>query len=62
MVCLEKRIVIEVGGGQHSENVHRDGLRTKDLESHGYKVLRFWNNEVMTNTNGIVEKIIKECE
>jgi len=54
-VCQEKRIIIEVDGGQHS--VERDNKRDNWLEEHGYKVLRFWNNEVLTNTEGVLEVI-----
>jgi len=56
-VCQEKRIIIEVDGGQHSVERERDNKRDNWLEEHGYKVLRFWNNEVLTNTEGILEVI-----
>ena len=46
-VCHEKRIVIEVDGGQHSTDKNRDAERDKWLNKQGYKVLRFWNNEVL---------------
>ena len=52
-MCPEKRLIIEVDGGQHSVEQERDSW----LEGHGYKVLRFWNNEVLTNTEGILEVI-----
>lgn len=56
-VCQEKRIIIEVDGGQHSVERERDRERDNWLEGQGYKVLRFWNNEVLTNTEGILEVI-----
>ena len=56
-VCQEKLILIEVDGGQHSVEQERDSKRDKWLEGLGYKVLRFWNNEVLTNTEGILEII-----
>lgn len=56
-VCQEKRIIIEVDGGQHSIERERDSERDNWLEGQGYKVLRFWNNEVLTNTEGILEVI-----
>jgi very-short-patch-repair endonuclease len=56
-VCPEKRLIIEVDGGQHSVEQERDSERDSWLEGHGYKVLRFWNNEVLTNTEGILEVI-----
>jgi hypothetical protein len=48
--------VIEVDGGQHCTEKTRD----KQLERNGYKVLRFWNNEVLANTEGVLE-VIRDC-
>ena len=59
-VCQEKRIVIEVDGGQHSTEKERDNERDKWLEGKGYKVLRFWNNEVLANIQGVLE-VIRNC-
>ena len=56
-VCLEQRLIIELDGGQHAENVAYDEKRTNWLESRGYRVLRFWNNEVISNTDGVVQAI-----
>ena len=56
-VCQEKRIIIEVDCGQHSVERERDSERDNWLKGQGYKVLRFWNNEVLTNTKGILEVI-----
>ncbi len=60
-VCTEKRLIIELDGGQHNEpqNIEDDRLRTEYLESKGYKVLRFWNNEVWDNIEGVCEEIKK---
>ena len=55
-VCREKMLVIELDGGQHSGSV-RDSIRTDNLILHGYSVVRFWNNEVMQNTSGVLEAI-----
>ncbi|MDZ7711869.1 MAG: endonuclease domain-containing protein [Rhodovibrio sp.] len=55
--CPEARLVIEVDGGQHAEQVARDAARTRELEAHGYTVLRFWNNEVLANFDGVQEVI-----
>jgi len=46
-----------VDGGQHVEDRRRDAARTRFLEREGYRVLRFWNNEVLTNTDGVLELI-----
>ncbi len=50
------RIIIEVDGGQHSESA-ADDVRTSYLVSVGYRVLRFWNNEVLENTSGVLSAI-----
>jgi very-short-patch-repair endonuclease len=55
-VCLEVSLVIEVDGGQHAENP-KDVERDKQLTLEGFKVLRFWNNEVLTNIEGVLESI-----
>ena len=61
--CQEKRIVIELDGGQHSESQVSEKDRSKQafLESQGYKVLRFWNNEIDSNIEGVLETIRKAC-
>jgi very-short-patch-repair endonuclease len=51
------RIVIEVDGGQHATRTDADTERTKILEANGYRVLRFWNNDVLTNIEGVLEEI-----
>ena len=51
-VCFESRIIIEVDGGQHAEN-NKDRQRDSYLKRNGFKVLRFWNNEVLQNINGV---------
>ena len=56
-VCREKRLVIEVDGGQHAENA-RDLERDRWLETKGYRVLRFWNHDVLRNRNGVLETIV----
>lgn len=61
-VCVEKKLIIELDGGQHNEekNIEQDSKRTKILEDQGYKVLRFWNNEVLQNVEGVYEVISGE--
>ena len=58
-INLERKIIIEVDGGQHSEN-KKDKLRDKWLKEKGYEVLRFWDNEVLTNIEGVIESIRKK--
>jgi very-short-patch-repair endonuclease len=53
-VCFEKRLIIEVDGGQHCQN-SKDIIRDQWLKSQGYDVMRFWNNEVLENLDGVFE-------
>ena len=57
-VCLERRLVIELDGGQHLESVSHDEARTSDLNINGYLVIRFWNNQVLTEIDGVKESIL----
>ena len=58
-VCLSKKLIIEIDGGQHATQVPYDMNRTLWLESQGFKVLRFWNNEVLARTEAVLEIIGK---
>jgi very-short-patch-repair endonuclease len=60
-VCLEKGIIVEVDGSQHAKDRRRDAKRDKWLEHEGLKVLRFWDNEVLANTNEVLEVIRQSC-
>ena len=55
-VCIEMRLVIEVDGGQHADSA-ADVRRDAWLRERGFTVFRFWNNEVMQELNGVLEKI-----
>ena len=55
-VCRTRRLVIEVDGGQHATD-KRDAVRDQWLAEHGYRVLRFWNNDVLGNIDGVLETI-----
>ena len=57
--CLDLKLVIEVDGGQHDVNKPKDDIRTAWLEARGYRVLRFWNNDVLGNINGVIEVIAR---
>ena len=50
-------MIIELDGGQHAENVEYDHVRDSWLRSEGYTVLRFWNNELMNEIEGVLERI-----
>lgn len=60
-VCREKKLIIEIDGGQHNESskTEYDNKRTKYFESLGFKVLRFWNNEIDDNIEGVYEELLK---
>jgi very-short-patch-repair endonuclease len=61
-VCIEKKLIIELDGSQHLEQEEYDEERTKYLNSLGYKVIRFWNNDVMNNMDGVILAIIQATE
>ena len=58
-ICLEKRLIIELDGGQHCENA-RDFERTLYLKDQNFRVTRFWNNEILQNIEGCVEMLVSE--
>ena len=62
-VCFEKRVIIELDGGHHSEKeqMQKDLERDLFFEKQGYKVLRIWDNEVFRNTRGVLEVIWDQC-
>ena len=58
--CRRARLAIELDGGQHAEAAEKDAARTWMIEAHGYKVIRFWNSDVMENLDGVLEAILIE--
>lgn len=58
-INFEKKLIIEVDGGQHSIYKKRDIIRDKYLKKEGYRVLRFWDNEVLNNIEGVLEVIMQ---
>ena len=56
--CRDAHLAIELDGGQHT--VERDGPRTQVIQAFGYRIIRFWNNEVFENTEGVLETIRAE--
>jgi very-short-patch-repair endonuclease len=61
--CAPRRkLVIEVDGSQHLEQVEYDRRRTEYLETRGYRVVRFWNREVMKNIDGVLSRIWNELD
>lgn len=56
-ICIEKNLIIELDGGQHADNKDHDVQRDNFLKSKGFVVLRFWNNEVVENLEGVLARI-----
>jgi len=61
--CHRSKVIVELDGSQHGldENVQRDAKRTAFLNSRGYRVLRFWNGDVLKNLDNIVEDIVRSA-
>ena len=57
--CRRLKLVVELDGGQHADNP-ADDERTRVIEAHGYRVIRFWNNDVLANTDGVLIRILEE--
>src|SRR4029077_5381279 len=60
--CPARRLAIEIDGSQHQSQPATDAARSEELAKRGYRVIRFWNTEVLQNTTGVVERIILELE
>jgi very-short-patch-repair endonuclease len=59
-VCHQARLVIEIDGGQHDASSRQETARMEFLEREGYRVLRFWNNDVLANPDGVYSMIVEE--
>jgi very-short-patch-repair endonuclease len=57
--CFKRRLVVELDGGQHANRTADDQKRTAFLVARGYRVLRFWDNEVMENIDGVLQRIVE---
>ena len=57
-VCLAARLVIELDGGQHLLNAKEDAARTRGLNALGYRVIRFWNDDVLIHSGAVLEEIL----
>ena len=55
--CIELKLAIELDGGQHADKIEADEVRTKALNQAGWQVLRFWNNDVLANTEAVLSEI-----
>lgn len=59
---LQGRVVIELDGGEHSEQIEADRKRTAYLASRGFRVLRFWNDQVLKETDAVLDQILSELK
>ena len=59
-VSFERRLIIEIDGGQHADRSDYEERRTRCLEANGFRILRFWNNDVVENEEGVYERIMTE--
>lgn len=58
--CFEARLVVELDGSQHADRTEQDAARTRAIEALGWRVIRFWNNDVNQNLDGVAETILRE--
>jgi very-short-patch-repair endonuclease len=56
-LCSDAMLIVELDGGQHGVAIEKDAMRKLALEAAGYTVMRFWNNDVLSNTDGVLEEI-----
>jgi len=61
-VCFEHKLIVEVDGGQHVQMQSRDAVRTAWLETQGFRVIRFWNNDVLQRSWFVLEEILRMLE
>jgi very-short-patch-repair endonuclease len=60
--CLSCRLIVELDGSQHAERTAQDEERSLFLSGKGFRVIRFWNRDVLTNLEGVLATILAECE
>jgi very-short-patch-repair endonuclease len=56
--CVQAKLVVELDGGQHAERVMEDAERTQVLEACGWRVIRFWNHDVLAESDGVAQSIL----
>jgi very-short-patch-repair endonuclease len=59
-VALEPRLIIEIDGGQHASRLEEDRNRTEELERFGFRIVRFWNHDVLGNVESVLETVLQE--
>ena len=61
-VCLEVKLIVELDGGQHADRQPQDAHRTEVLAKSGFRVLRFWDNDVLNEREAVLEEILRAVE
>jgi very-short-patch-repair endonuclease len=61
-ICSDRRLIVELDGGQHADDTSYDEQRTSELEKLGYRVVRYWNSDVLGNFEGVVADVLRELE
>lgn len=61
-VCESAKLIVELDGHQHADTVEADLARTTVLETKGYRVARFWNDDVYDNLDGVINEVLRELE
>ncbi len=59
-VCLQKMVIVEIDGGQHNEIDPAEQARTEFLIKEGFEIIRYWNHEVLENTEGVLEDLARK--
>ena len=59
-VCLQKQLIVELDGGQHAERAEYDVTRTRELEKAGFRVIRFWDNDVLACPDAVMQRLYEE--
>jgi len=59
LVCMDAMLVVEVEGGQHADRMTQDAARTAALEALGYRVIRFWNDDVLIRTDDVLTEVLR---
>ena len=60
--CVESKLIVEIDGESHIESEAHDAERTSMLERAGFRIIRFWNTDVCSNLDGVLETILSDCE
>ena len=61
-VCPQVKLIIEVDGGQHVEQADADEIRTQILKTHGYRVIRYWNDDVLSRIEDVLDDILRHAK